>query len=179
MILLLIMQPAKTGSVSSSKLTISHMWGSDYNLETNIDSFKDDFLNRFRNYLDEVSIIIINSATYHSNITVRVPNTEFYTRDITQWLQKNYIEYNPTVTIPELLLLILTHKCIEKVYELDQTRNEMGHLISRLLSLRLSVYLNWIDMDKVKEEVTQISNIFILSNTERLINKAINRVTMD
>jgi hypothetical protein len=91
---------AKTGFVSSSKLTFSHMWGSDYNLEINTDSFKDDFLNRFRNYLDEESITIINSASYHSTITVRVRNTGFYKRDITEWLQKNYIEYNPTETIP-------------------------------------------------------------------------------
>jgi predicted O-methyltransferase YrrM len=41
----------------------------------NADSFKDWFVNRFLNYLEEGSIIIMDNASYHSAIVDKVPNT--------------------------------------------------------------------------------------------------------
>jgi hypothetical protein len=70
--------PAKTGFIPESKWTFRsrpQMRDSDYHSEMNADSFKDWFVNRFLNYLEEGSIIIMDNASYHSTIVDKVPNT--------------------------------------------------------------------------------------------------------
>jgi hypothetical protein len=56
----------KTGFIPESKWIFRprpEMRDSDYHLEMNADSFKDWFVNRFLNYLEEGSIIIMGNAS--------------------------------------------------------------------------------------------------------------------
>jgi hypothetical protein len=74
----------------------------------------------------------MDNASYHSTIADKVSNTGSCKKDIQEWLWKNCIDYDPTETIPELLLRVAPWKSRVNVYELDQTANEMGHLVIRL-----------------------------------------------
>jgi hypothetical protein len=69
---------SKTGFIPDSKKlfrSCPQRSDSNYNSEMNADSFKDWFANRFLSYLEEGSIIIMDNASYHSTIAVKVPNT--------------------------------------------------------------------------------------------------------
>jgi hypothetical protein len=81
-------------------------------------------------------------------------------------------------TIPELLLRVAPYKSREKVYELDQTANEMGHLVIRLSPYHFQynpIELKWA---KMKGEVAQLNDTFRQSDVERLLmNEAIDSVT--
>jgi predicted O-methyltransferase YrrM len=71
---------------------------SDYHSEMNADSFKDWFVNRFLNYLEEGSIIIMDNASYHSTIVDKVPNTGSHKKRYSRMvlimtLQKPYSNY--------------------------------------------------------------------------------------
>jgi hypothetical protein len=105
----------------------------------NADSFKDWFIKRFLNYLEEESIIIMDNARYHSTITDKVPNTGSCKKYIQEWLQKNCAEYDPTETIPELLLCVAPCKSLEKENELDQIVNGNGSPCILITYLPLSV----------------------------------------
>jgi hypothetical protein len=74
----------------------------------------------------------MENASYHCTIEDKISNTGSRKKDFPEWLRKNCIEYDPTETIPELLLRVAPYKSREKVYELDQIANEMGHLVIRL-----------------------------------------------
>jgi hypothetical protein len=105
----------------------------------NTDSFKDWFVNRFLNYLEEGPIIIMDNARYHSTIADKFPNSGSRKKDIQECLRKNCINYEPTETIPEILLRVAPYKSRENVYELDQIANEMGHLAIRLTLTIVSI----------------------------------------
>jgi hypothetical protein len=94
-------------------------------------------------------------------------------------LRRKCVDYDPTETIPELLLRVAPYKSREKVYELDQIANEMGHLVFILLPYYCQynpIGLIWV---KVEGEVAQLNNTSRLSAIERLTNEAIDRVTKD
>jgi hypothetical protein len=65
----------------------------------------------------------MNNASYHSTIVDKVSYTGSCKKGIQDWLWENCIDYDPTETIPELLLREAPYKSREKVYELDQTAN--------------------------------------------------------
>jgi transposase len=152
---------AKMGFIPESKWIFHsrpQMRDSDYHSEVNADSFKDWFVKRFLNYLEEESIINMDNASYHSTIIDKVPNTRSRKKIYSRWLRKNRIDYDHTETIPELLLRVAPYKSREKVYELDQIANEMGHLVIRLPLYHCQynpIELIW---TKVKVEVSQLNN---------------------
>ena len=45
----------------------------DYHTEMNTDSFKDWFVNKFLNYLEEGSIVVMDNASYHSKLLDKIP----------------------------------------------------------------------------------------------------------
>jgi hypothetical protein len=126
----------------------------------NADSFKDWFLNRFLNYLEEGSIIIMGSLSYRSIIVDKVIKTGFRKKCIEEWLRKNRMEYDPTKIISELLLRVTPYKTRGKFYELDQIANEMGHLVIILPPYHCQY--NRIEPigAKVKREVAQLNSTF-------------------
>jgi transposase len=136
--------------------------------------FKDWFVDRYLNYLEEGSIIIMDNASYHSTIVDKVPHTGSRKKKTFQnGCENNCIEYDPTEAIPELLLHVTPYKSREKVYEVDQIANEMGHLVIRLPPYHCqynAIELIWAN---VKGEDAPLNNTFRLSDVERLMNEAI------
>jgi transposase len=76
------------------------------------------------------------------------------------------VYYDPTETIPELLLRIAPYKSREKVYELDQIANEMGHLVIRLPPYHCQYNPIELICAKVEGEFAQLNDTFRLSDVE-------------
>jgi predicted O-methyltransferase YrrM len=73
------------------------------------DTFEYWFLNRFINYLEEGSIIIMDNASYHSVTLNKVPNISAKEQDIIDWFgwNLNKIHFSITETRAELLKRVL------------------------------------------------------------------------
>jgi hypothetical protein len=89
----------------------------------NADSFKNWFVNRFLNCLEEGSIIIMGNAGYHSTIADKVPNTGSRKKDIQGWLRKNCIDYDPTENHTRITFSSSAIQKSRKGYGLDQIAN--------------------------------------------------------
>ena len=72
-------------------------------------TFRDWFLNRFLNFLEEESIIVMDNAPYHSVTTNKVPNTSTRRQDI-NWLDRYNIDYTGINTRTELLTLVQPYR---------------------------------------------------------------------
>jgi transposase len=116
------------------------------------------------------------SASYHSTIVDKFPNTRSRKKDIREWLRKNSIKYDPTETMPELLLHAAPYKSRD---ELDQIANEMGHPVIRLPPYHCQYNPTELIWGKVKVEVAHLNNTFRLSDFERIKNAAMDRVTKE
>jgi hypothetical protein len=104
----------------------------------------------------------MDNASYHSTIVDKFLNTGSRKKDIQECLRKNCIDYDPRETIPNLLLRVAPCKNQEKVHELDQTANEMGHLIIRLLLY----HCQYNPIELIRAKVAQIKNTLRLSDVE-------------
>ncbi|XP_045112603.1 uncharacterized protein LOC123505423 isoform X2 [Portunus trituberculatus] len=88
--------------------------------------FKDQLLPNIPNN----SLIIMDSAHWHSNIVNKVPNTNMKKNSIIQWLQENNIAHDKTVSKSELLHIVNSYK--EKLYDIDLLAKNCGHEVVRL-----------------------------------------------
>jgi len=123
---------AHTGFIKESKWVFRSKKTGDYHEEMTANTFRDWFLNRFLNFLEEGSIIVMDNAPYHSVTTNKVPNTSTRRQDIINWLDRHDIDYTGINTRTELLTLVQPYRNQPKQYELDQLANERGHQIIRL-----------------------------------------------
>ena len=117
----------KTGFVPGSKWVFRSKKTTDYHEEMTADSFREWFSNRFLNYLEEGSVIIMDNVPYHIISISKTPNTSTRKEEIREWLKSKDINLNLSETKLELLAKVLPFKNSEKAYELDQLVNEMGH----------------------------------------------------
>ena len=171
---------AKTGFIPESKWVFrSRKSDTDYHSEMNAQSFKDWFQNKFLNFLEEGSIIIMDNASYHSKLLNRLPTTSARVHEIKEWLEKNNVQYLPHETKMELLQRVYPFRNQPKLYELDQIAEERGHQVIRLPPYHCQynpIELIWA---KVKREVAERNNTFRLADVERLMNEALDRVTRE
>lgn len=168
---------AKTGFIPDSKWVFRSRKTSDYHDEMTASTFKEWFVNRFLNYLDEGSIIIMDNAPYHSVSINKIPNTSSRKRDIIEWLQQKGIEFSTAETIPELLQRVLPFKNQTKMYELDVLANEMDHEVIRLPPYDCQynpIELLWA---QIKKGVANRNKTFKLKDVEKLMNEEIDKVT--
>lgn len=73
----------------------------------------------------------MDNAPYHSISINRTPNTSSKKDEISEWLKNKDVSFSPSETKSELLEIVLPFKSSEKMYELDQLANEMGHEVIR------------------------------------------------
>jgi hypothetical protein len=88
------------------------------------DTFKYWFLNRFINYLEEGSTILMDNARYHSVTLNKVPDTSEKKQDIIDWLEQKQIHFSKTETRAELLKRVLPFRHGTKTCASLQTRHK-------------------------------------------------------
>lgn len=170
---------ASQGFVKDCKWVFrSKTTSTDYHDEMNSTSFKEWFI-KFLNLLEEGSVIVMDNAPYHSVLAEKIPNTSWRKAEIQAWLMTKKIHYENCETKPELLNKVLPFKSREKVYELDALASQMGHTVVRLPPYHCQynpIELVWA---QVKGEVASKNNTFKIKDVERLLNEALDNVTIE
>lgn len=170
---------ANTGFVKECKWVFRSKKNSqDYHDEMNSESFKEWFV-AFLNLLEHGSVIVMDNAPYHSVLAEKIPSSSWKKSDIQEWLNHKKIEFQFCETKPELLSRVAPFKSQQKIYELDLLANEMGHTVVRLPPYHCQynpIELIWA---KVKGEVAEKNNTFKITDVEKLMHDALDRVTKD
>jgi transposase len=124
---------ALTGFIPESKWVFRSKSTKDYHEKMMADTFKYWFLNRFINYLEEGSIIIIDDASYYSVTLNKVPHNSAKKQDtLIGWNRNKFTFSNNNNKKTELLKRVLPFRHDTKMYELDQLASERGHQMIQL-----------------------------------------------
>ncbi|XP_042210282.1 uncharacterized protein LOC121858120 [Homarus americanus] len=150
----------------------------DYHDSINHTCFQSWFQTQLLPNIPAHSLIVMDNASYHSQILNKAPASNSKKCEIIQWLTEHNIAHDPSHTKFELLSLVKSHKN-KQVYEVDQIACDAGHEV-----LRLPLYhcqLNPIELiwAKVKTEVKKYDSNTnqTLKGVEEITKSAIDRVT--
>jgi transposase len=77
------------------------------------------------------SIIIMDSAAYHSEVLNRSPTSNWRKGDIQKWLENYNLPYDQTMLKAELLGIVKNNKQ-QKEYAIDSIVSQRGHKVLRL-----------------------------------------------
>lgn len=95
--------------------------------------------NNFLKYIEEKlipnipqkSIVVMDNAPYHSMQTNKAPSSATRKADIKEWLREHGIEFDDSLTKPELLEIVKKNKP-EKTYIIDELFAKHGHEVLRI-----------------------------------------------
>lgn len=166
------------GFIKDCALIFQSKHTGDFHQEMNSQVFREWFINLLRS-LEEGSVIVMDNASYHSALKEKIPVTNTKKAEIVSWLEEKKIPHNPSHTIPELLSVVNKHREKYRRYELDDIASEMGHEVIRLPPYHCQynpIELIWA---QVKGEVATKNNTFKINDVKKLLEDAINSVTID
>ncbi|KAF0745140.1 DDE 3 domain-containing protein [Aphis craccivora] len=149
-----------------------------YHTQMNDTIFKKWFIDMLNN-LEEPCVIIMDNASYHSVYSVNYPKSNAIKSSVQQWLRKNGVDFSPLETLSELRERVKSLIPKEKKYELDEIALQMGHEVVRLPPYHCQynpIELIWA---QVKEEVAKNNTTFKFDDVEKLLNDALDSVTVD
>lgn len=129
--------------------------------------------------LEGPSIIVMDNAPYHSVLAESYPKANEKKGNVQKWLPEKGVEYSPLETLSELRERVKLLVPRQKIYELDQIALEMGHEVVRLPPYHCQynpIELIWA---QVKNEVATKNVSFKISDVEKLVNEALDAVTID
>jgi len=172
---------AKYGFISDSKLIFRaniSSFESDYHTSMNSEVFKNWFINML-NHLEEPSVIVMDNASYHSQLKDNFPKSNSRKAVVEEWLKNKNIEFSPLERLSELRERVKKLIPMYKRYELDEIALEMGHEVIRLPPYHCQY--NPIDLlwAKVKGEVAKNNNTFKMADVEKLAHSAMDAVTQE
>lgn len=105
----------------------------DYHGEMNGELFKRWLTTQLLPSLPSPSVLVLDNAPYHSQLTEgsRCPTTATRKADLIKWLEHHKISIPPAATRPELLLLCQQNRP-QPQYKIDNTIRMWGHEVIRL-----------------------------------------------
>ncbi|KAK3883272.1 hypothetical protein Pcinc_012401 [Petrolisthes cinctipes] len=105
----------------------------DYHGEMNGELFMRWLTTQLLPSLPEPSVLVLDNAPYHSQLTEesRCPTTATRKADLIRWLEQHNISIPPAATRPELLLLCQQNRP-QPQYKIDNTIRMLGHDVIRL-----------------------------------------------
>lgn len=168
------------GFVPGSKLVFQCQSGTsvDYHTQMNSTIFKEWFIKMLQ-HLEKPSIIVMDNAPYHSVLAENYPKANETKVNVQKWLTENGADYSPLETLSELRERVKQLVRSQKLYELDQIALKMGHEVVRLPTYHCQynpIELIWA---QVQSEVARKNVSFKISDVEKLVNDALDAVTMD
>ncbi|KAL4107543.1 hypothetical protein QTP88_017874 [Uroleucon formosanum] len=172
---------AKYVFISDSKLIFRanvSSFESDYHTSMNSEVFKNWFINML-NHLEEPSVIVMDNASYHSQLKDNFPKSNSRKAVVEGWLKNKNIEFSPLERLSELRERVKKLIPMYKRYELDEIALEMGHEVIRLPPYHCQynpIELIWA---KVKGEVAKNNNTFKMADVEKLAHVAMDAVTQE
>nr|XP_037867914.1 uncharacterized protein LOC101744245 isoform X2 [Bombyx mori] len=146
-----------------------------YHSEMNAKGFTHWFTKLLQS-LEELSVIIMDNAPYHSQQINQAPTSANKKSEIQEWLREHGIEFSESELKPELLQKVHRNRP-EKIYELYQLALESGHEVIRLPPYHCQynpIELVWA---QAKNEVASKNRTFKIADVEVLVHKAISNVS--
>uniref|UniRef100_A0A2S2NKR6 Tc1-like transposase DDE domain-containing protein n=1 Tax=Schizaphis graminum TaxID=13262 RepID=A0A2S2NKR6_SCHGA len=131
------------------------------------------------NHLEEPSVIVMDNASYHSQLKDNFPKSNCRKAVVEEWLKNKNIEFSPLERLSELRERVKQLIPMYKRYELDEIALEMGHEVIRLPPYHCQynpIELIWA---KVKGEVAKNNNTFKMADVEKLAHAAMDAVTQE
>ncbi|XP_076043134.1 uncharacterized protein LOC143026502 isoform X2 [Oratosquilla oratoria] len=120
----------------------------------NSESFHAWFEEQLLPNIQENSIIIMDSASYHNKYINKAPKRSSTKYEILHWLNENSIPHDPTHTRSELLTLINTNRHRQE-YEIDKIASSCGHKVLRLPPYHCHLNPMQVIWDAVKNEIKE------------------------
>lgn len=169
----------RMGFIKSAGLVFeSHNVSDDCKDEMNAAVFEKWVMEKLIPNIPSNSVIVFDNAPCHSEQLNKVPSKYATKSDMINWLTEHKIHYTDDMLRCELYELIERNKNPEKVYKIDTILKNHGHTVLRL-PLHMPE-LNPIEMAwaNVKCKIS-VKNIGTVPNLEKLINEAIDSVTLN
>ncbi|KAL4101216.1 hypothetical protein QTP88_021236 [Uroleucon formosanum] len=171
---------ARYGFIQGSKLVFRSNAGNtaDYHSQMNAEIFQKWFVELLNN-LEELSVIVMDNASYHSTLVENYPKSNWRKADVQKWLTVKNIEFSPLETLPELHQKIKGLMPREKQYLLDQISLENEHEVIRLPPYHCQynpIELIW---TQVKSQGAKNNHTFKMVDIERLTHEALDAVTKE
>jgi hypothetical protein len=82
--------------------------------------------------LPPCSVVVLDTAPYHSVQVDKVPSKYSVKSEMISWLERQGVFCDPTMRKRQLYDLILTRKPKEKTFKIDHLLNAQGHTVVRL-----------------------------------------------
>jgi transposase len=144
----------------------------------NLEVFKNWFINML-NHLEEPSVIVMDNASYHSQLKDNFPKSNSRKAIVEEWLKNKNIEFSPLERLSELRERVKKLIPMYKRYELDEIALEMGHEVIRLPPYHCQYNPIELILAKVKGEVAKNNNTFKMADVEKLAHAAMDAVTQE
>ncbi|CAH1366320.1 unnamed protein product, partial [Tenebrio molitor] len=123
---------SRNGFITGADLVFSSTnKSSDYHDSMNAANFKKWLETQLLPQLKVPSIIIMDSAAYHSEVLNRSPTSNWRKGDIQKWLENYNLPYDQTMLKAELLGIVKNNKQ-QKEYAIDSIVSQRGHKVLRL-----------------------------------------------
>ncbi|XP_046666826.1 uncharacterized protein LOC124358567 [Homalodisca vitripennis] len=149
----------------------------DYHEEMDGVTFQAWFKDTLLPQLSTPSTIVMDNASYHSQLLDKVPNKSSKKAEMQEWLQRHHITFEEEKTKAELLELIIQNKPPNPTYIIDDLARKAGHKVVRLPPYHChfnSIELIWA---QVKGYVARNNKLFTFTETKRLTMEGIENVT--
>lgn len=170
---------SETGFVPNALLVFSTKSRlADFHHDMNAENFNKWLKEKLIPNLHEPSVIVMDNASYHTVQKNKVPTTQTRKAEIQEWLDSNGINYEDSLTKPELLCLVNKHKP-EPLYVADELLKQYGHEVLRLPPYHCD--LNPIELiwSSAKRMVAKKNINLPAKETETLIKTSFGRITAE
>lgn len=104
----------------------------DYHNQMNFENYEKWLRCKLIPNLEPNSVLVIDNASYHSNVSSPAPTSSSRKQVMIDWLLEHNIIHSPSMLKPALYELILQNKERFKQYKVDNILKEYGHSVLRL-----------------------------------------------
>ncbi|XP_068625066.1 uncharacterized protein [Battus philenor] len=123
------------------------------------------------------SVIVLDSAPYHSRTIEKVPTTNSNKQEIRSWLKEKQISYEKDMLKRELLNVVKNHKEQYEAYIIDELAKQNNKIVLRIPPYHCDlnpIELIWV---KVKEYIANNRKTCELSDIKQLLNQGVSKIT--
>ncbi|KAJ8932549.1 hypothetical protein NQ318_000701 [Aromia moschata] len=164
------------GFLEDSSLIFLSKKTAEYDDDMNAERFEQWF-ESVLNRVPEKSVIILDSAQYHSRRSEHIPTAGSRKIEMQQWLREKGIAFDDGAVKPELMSLIKQHRSKYTQYVVDDMARRRGIIVLRLPPYHCElnpIQLIWVE---VKGYIGRHNVTFEIVDVEHLLHIALEGVT--
>lgn len=145
------------------------------------ESFEYWFKNKVLPKLPPKSVIVLDSATYHSRVFEELPDKTSKKTDVIQFLKKHNVPIPQPIPMKPVLLDIIKKNNMEKTYALNEMARVYGHQVLRLPPYHGHLNAMEIAWAHMKVTLNSLGNFYTKdhNNLFNLIKKVCHSISID